>query len=371
MKFRRLTYGILLLLFIGKASLAFSQLSVQFVPAIYGQNVQSLAFAQIVNTSSFPIKVSVLIKVKEKNAGEILRIHTASFFLRKGSNTIDRLAFSNATFYFASNDFGNLIKQSGKFPEGEYEYCFEINVEETKDPNILPSYEQCFIYQVQPLTPLLLIIPADADQICNKRPEFVWQPPMPLPIDARFRVIVSEMVDKQEPIEAITYNTPIINQAEIFVNRLPYPVNIVELKEGHKYAWQVTVYSHKAILKKSDIWVFTIKCADQIKEVNTDSYRDLKDVDDGNFYIAKNFLHFSLNNPYSAGNLSYSIECLSDPNISVKNLPKLPIVPGLNKYDVDLTSNNSFVDDNEYLLKVILANGKQLKLRFIYKSESK
>jgi hypothetical protein len=369
---KKLLYGFLPVLLAVTVLSASAQVTVQFVPAVYGQDVQGLAFAQLHSTSSSSMRVAVSIRVKEIGGGDVLRLKTTGFVLKPGPNQIDRRAFSNAVFSFSGNYHGGITRQSGKFPEGEYEYCFEVEVLETKDPGVLPLYEQCFMHQLQPLTPLLLINPIDGDELCNKRPDLTWQPPMPLPADARFRVVLAEIKEKQDPIEALTYNQPLINQAEVHINHLPFPVNIPELKEGSRYAWQVTVYSRnqKAILKKSEIWTFTVRCSDAAKEPVADSYRELKDAEDGDFYIAKNFLRFSLNNPYGAGTLAYSIECLSDPSLEVKNLPQLRLSPGLNKYDIDLAGNRSFKDGKEYLLKVYLPNNRQLKLRFIYKHET-
>lgn len=348
-----------------------AQLHVQFVPARNGQNLQGLSLAQIQNSSVFPVRVSLTVKVKEMNSGNVLAVKTPGFVLHSGLNIMDRVAFSNAAFTFAPNFFGSTVKQTGNFPEGEYEYCFELEVLETKDLNLLPSYEQCFTYQLQPLTPLLLIQPVDQDVTCNKRPAFTWQPPFPLSPDARFRLILAEVKEKQEPIEAITFNTPIINQAEISINNLFYPVNIPDLKEGGRYAWQVTVYSGRTILRKSEIWTFAINCVSSSVEPESGSYRELKEADDGNFYIAQNYLRFSLINPYAGGPLSYTIQSVSNPNTLSRKLPKLSMAPGLNKFDIDLTEIGSLKANEEYLLKVVLPDNRQLKLRFIYKKEVK
>lgn len=346
----------------------YSQITVQFNPVVNGQSIQTLSMVQLFSVSAQAAEVTVTIKLNELAAGNVMTLKTSPFIIRQGANYIDKSAFSNARFYFSPNYYGTTVKESAKFPEGDYEYCFEVEVLQSKDASLLPRYEQCFNYQVQPLTPLLLISPVDLDEMCNKRPSFIWQPPMPLPANARFRLIVTEIKEKQDPIEAITFNTPVINQAEIRTNSINYPVNIPELKEGLRYAWQVTIYTNKMILKKSEIWTFTIKCKEENKLLSTDSYRELKETDDGDFYIANNYLRFSLNNPYTSGNLSYAIECISDPKAVIKHLPKLKLLPGLNKYDIDLTDNTSFKTDKEYVLKVFLPNNRLLKLRFIYKN---
>lgn len=354
---------------IALCNMASAQLSVQFSPVMGGQSLQNLALTRISLSSSSTARISLTIKVSEISGTPVVTIKTLPFYTSNGVNQIDRNSFANGIFTFGSNYYGNIVKQSGRFPEGEYECCFTEEVLDSKDPSILPSYEQCFSYQLHPLTPFLLTFPLDGDIICNKRPSFAWQPPLPLPLDSRFRLVLTEVRDKQTAIESITNNEPIINQAALSANTMMYPVNIPELKEGSTYAWQVSIYSNLAIIKKSEIWTFTVRCEDAKKVPPADSYRDLKEADNGDYYIANKYLRFSFNNPYSAGKLSYSIECLSDAKNAVKNLPTLQTISGINKYDLDLSDNYSFKSGNEYLLKVYLPNNKQLRLRFIYKNE--
>jgi hypothetical protein len=180
--------------------------------------------------------------------------------------------------------------------------------------------------------------------------------------------LLAEVKEKQDIVEAVAYNQPLINQANLRANNLFYPVNIPDLKEGHTYAWQVTVYIDQTILKKSEVWSFTVKCNETVIKFPGESYRELKEYDDGNYYIADNYLRFSFNNPYNEGTLNYSIECISDPEVKVKNLSKMTLRTGLNKYELDLNEISSMKPNKEYLLTVRSGN-KQLRLRFIYKDD--
>jgi len=365
---RRLLYHSLPVFFILFFSGLKAQISFNFSPAIYGQTIDGLVYVQIINSSDLDLKGFVTIKVHEISGQDVVSIRTTSFLIRQGANNISREAFSNARFIFGRNNFGSVLNETGRFPEGEYEYCFEADISESKQSQLPPFFENCFVSKIQPLTPLLLIDPADGDELCNKRPNFLWQPPMPLPASARFRLMLTEVKEKQDIAEALVYNIPVINQGNLFGNNLLYPSNAPDLKEGYTYAWQVTVYTDKTILSKSEIWTLKIKCDEKKPEINNDSYRELKETDDGNFYIAGRVLRFSFNNAYSSGQLNYSIENLSDHRSEIKNLPRLKMYPGLNKYDLDLSEYRSFKDGQEYLLKVKLIN-RELRLRFIYKDE--
>lgn len=344
------------------------QVVVNFSPVVYGQSLDGLAYALIMNSTPGNLLAKVTIRVRQGSMN-VVTVIMAPFQLHPGQNEINKSAYSTARFAFGNNNYGLMVSQTGRFLEGEYEYCFEVDVSESKDPRLPPVFENCFTHLLLPRTPLLLINPVDGDEICNRRPQFIWQPPMPLPADARFRLLLTEVKDRQDIVEAITYNPPIINQANIPGNTLFYPSNAPELKEGQKYAWQVTVYVAKTILTRSEVWTFIHKCQDPKREITPDSYRELKEVDGGDFYVADTWLRFSLNNPYAAGELNYSITAMDASGKTVKGLPNLKLAAGLNKYEIDLSEKNKFKVGREYMLSVQLADNRTLRLRFIYKNE--
>ncbi len=355
------------ILLTGKNS--WSQVAINFNPAIHGQSLEGLSFVQLSNSYPQDAYCRVTIKIREMQAGNVVSMSTPLFLLRRGNNIIDRTAFSQSRFAFGNNRHGLTLNQSGRFLEGEYEYCFEVDLSESKIPGVAPYFENCFMHDLQPFTPLLLINPVDGDENCNTRPHFIWQPPMPMPADGRFRLVLVELKEKQDIIEAINFNIPIINQANIPVNQLAYPNSTPELKAGKKYAWQVILYSDVTILKKSEVWTYTVKCEEEKQQPSTDSYREMKENQESNFYVANKIVRFSFHNPYNGGDLNYSIASLTNPSVTIKNLPKLSLQPGLNKYDVDLTENRDFRNGQEYELTVRLVNGRKLMIRFIYKNE--
>jgi hypothetical protein len=361
-----------ILLFILSSLLCYfsqAQISVNFSPAVYGQTLEGLVYARIINAYPGGLMARVTIRVRENRSGNVVTVKTSSFPIHPGVNEINKAAFGNAKFTFGNNNFGLTLSQTGKFMEGEYEYCYEVDISDSKITSLPLLYENCFVHQLQPRTPLLLINPIDRDVFCNKHPQFIWQPPVPLPANARCRFVLTAAKEKQDLLEAVTFNPPLVNQANIVGNSLFYPVNAPELREGQRYVWQVIVYSAQTILSRSEVWTFTLQCKEERKDTISDSYRELKEVTDGNFYVANNYLRFSFVNPYAAGDLNYSIVGVSDPSSIVKGLPKLKMTTGINKYDLYLSENRSFKDGQEYLLKVQLPNNRNLTLRFIYKND--
>ncbi|MGV3768138.1 MAG: hypothetical protein ACO1NW_18545 [Chitinophagaceae bacterium] len=343
-----------------------AQVIVNFLPAVYGTSIDGMAYAQIMSTYPGELKARAMVKVKEIGTGqEVVVVRTGVFILRQGANMIGREAFNNSRFSFKNNNRGLMVSQTGRFPEGEYEYCFEIDISESKNPQLSPVYEYCFVHRLQQRTPLLLINPVDEETFCNQRPHFFWQPPSPLPPNARYRLVMVEAGQGQDPMEAITFNVPLINQMDIPVNNLSYPSQAPALKEGSKYVWQVIVYIGQTILSRSEVWTFTCKC-EQEDGNSGDSYRALTEVDDGAYLMVDKWLRFSLLNPYSTGTLNYTIYDVAAPDKKIKGLPKLRVVPGLNKFELNLDEISDFKNGHEYHLRVQLGYNKLLNLRFIY-----
>lgn len=367
MKSKRL-YKILIVFLVISVQ-ATSQVSVNFNAAVYGRSLDGLSFAQIMNASSLPVHVKIKISIREMTQGIVATIHIPYFGLRAGSNHIERQALLKSNFIFANNAAGLQLSQTGKLGEGEYDFCFEVTVGDPKSLIIIDVSDFCFQSLLSPLTPLLLIDPAIGDKFCNPRPSFTWQPPMPLPRNTQFRIIVCEKKEKQTDIEAITYNIPVINVGGLYTSNLFYPSKTPDLKLGKQYVWQVTAYQEKTILTKSEIWQFEIKCEEKTKTTSTDSYRELKETEDGNYYIADKVLRISFNNPYNPGVLNYSITSMSAPEKRIKKLPALKLNAGLNKYEIDLSENKDFKNNEEYMITVRLENNRVFKLRFIYKNE--
>ena len=352
------------LLTLGLPLLLHAQVQILFHPAVNGRTTQGLALFQVNNQTGSDFRSSLKIVITEEKAGRIGEMSIPHMQVRRGMNMFNRSILGHAQMKFASNKFGSLARQTGRLPEGDYEFCYELTPLEEKQ-GLLDYYENCFHFNLQPLSPLMLVDPIDEEKTCNQRPSFLWQPPMPVDVNARYRIIVVELKDKQAPVEALSLNLPIINAGELNMPRINYPQNIPALQKGKKYAWQVLYGVNNMLITRSEIWTFTVICDENKQPAAGDSYRELKPVMNGDFYIAQGMLRFAVNNPYTSGDLDYSIINLKEGK-PVGRLPKRALTTGQNKYEIDLTSFRAFVNGEQYQVSVRLPNGEHLYLRFIY-----
>lgn len=341
-----------------------AQVHVLFQPAVNGRTTDGVTIFQVNNLTGSDFRSSLKISVTEEKAGRLCEINIPVVQVRRGLNMFNRALLNGAQMKFASNRFGGVVRQTGRLPQGEYEYCFELTPLEEKQ-GVQDFYENCFHSNLEPLSPLLLVDPVDEEKICNQKPSFIWQPPMPVDLKARYRIVVVELKEKQTPVEALSFNLPIINAGELNMPRINYPLNIPPLEKGKTYAWQVLYGIDNMLVTRSEIWTFKIDCEEGKKGEPGDSYRELKSEITGDFYVARQVLRFALNNPYAEGELDYTIHHLKSGK-PVQHLPKMKLLAGQNKYELDLTVFRSFINDENYQLTVRLPNGQYQYLRFIY-----
>ncbi len=342
-----------------------SQVQINFQPSAHGRSLDGITFFQINNQTSVDFNAALRIIISEEKAGKVVEVNVPSLQVKKGLNSFNRIILANSQTRFSSNSTAGMLKQTGKLPEGEYEYCYELSPAEDK-PGLQDFYENCFHLGVQPLLPLLLVDPVDGEKICNQKPPFIWQPPMPVDFNARYRIIVSEVKDKQTPVEALSFNLPVINVSELREPRLNYPMNIKELEKGKNYVWQIHYSVNNILLTKSEIWTFKIDCEEEKVVKGDDSYRELKIGINGDFYVANQKLKFAINNVYNEGELKFDIVNLKNAEKRIENLPKLILITGLNRYELNLAEYKDFKNGEHYQLAVQLSNGQKLYLRFTY-----
>lgn len=343
-----------------------SQVQINFMPSVHGQSLSGVTFFQINNLTNTDFNASLKIIISEEKAGTVAEINSPSMLIKRGLSSFNQSMIAIGNIKFFQNQVASILKQTTRLPEGEYEYCYELSPIEEK-AGVQDFYENCFHYNLQPLSPLLLVEPMDREKICNQKPGFIWQPPMPADLNARYRILLVEKKEKQTAREALSYNQPIINISDLRVPRINYPLSSKELEKGKTYAWQIYYSVNNMLLSRSEVWTFKIDCEEDSVTEADDSYRELKSGISGDYYVANRILKFAINNAYSDGDLEYKIYNQSEQNKQVKNLPRLKLVTGLNKYDLKIYEYTAFKDGDNYLLEIQMPGGQKLNLRFTYK----
>lgn len=345
-----------------------AQITIQFMPGLNSQSVNGLFTAQVQNSAPVMYNGRLKITVRDGNNRIVLLATTPSMAVRPGANLIQPLA-AQVTIQFGNSPSAAVVAQTGRFPEDEYEYCFEFTGTESKPAAGERIFENCYNYHLQPVLPLSLVYPGDGDALCNTRPGFSWQPAMPLVSSYRYRILITEKKDSQDPASALATNMPVFQQDNLTGYMLPYPAMVPDLHKNNKYVWQVMAYEGNTRITQSEIWVFTIDCNDKKTDSSIESYRQLSAALNGNYYVASGTLHFSLLNPYNGTNMQYSLIEISNPAKDIRNLPAVKVQTGLNKVDVTLDDVHGMQTGKMYLLKVKNIGDHALYLQFLFKGK--
>src|SRR5689334_23095978 len=127
-------HKLIMVLFIvmGFSLTAQTQVQINFAPAIYGKSLDGITFFQITNQTASDFNCSVRITVTEEKAGRIAEINASSIYVKPGINSFNRSLLAGSKTKFASGTVAEIMKQTGKLPEGEYEYCYELTPIGTK-----------------------------------------------------------------------------------------------------------------------------------------------------------------------------------------------------------------------------------------------
>lgn len=354
---------VLLMVLAGKWSLA--QFNFYFLPEVSGRSVDGLGLFQVQNLTGRALQGQVVIVVRENTRKQhIVTITTPVTNLGTGTYNFPKNVFAGSVFKFSNGPFSSIVNQTKAFPPGEYTFCYQfVNADKLSGD----EYENCFEAEILPLVPMTLLNPADRDKICQTRPVLSWQPPIPFHPSMRFRLLLTEK-RQGESVENLLINAPLVLLDNITSTTINYPANRPELKEGKTYCWQVLAYQNNIVMSKSEIWEFTIECKEPSKQLPNDSYRELKLLVNGNYYIANRSISFSFNNNYAPRKLSYAVIDMSEREHKIKNLPEITLAPGLNKIDIDLT-DSELVPGRHYLLKVYPFNEPAIEVRFIYQDK--
>jgi hypothetical protein len=148
---------------------------------------------------------------------------------------------------------------NGFLPIGVYEVCYAVMKQNNEVFDKIA--EDCETVEIEPVSPPVLIDPADEDSIYQVRPFFTWIPPVPAMSfnNLSYDWVLVEVMAMQNSADAIQQNVPLHTEQNLMNNSLLYPYSVPPLDTGKIYAWQVAAKSSNNAISKSEIWTFKIR----------------------------------------------------------------------------------------------------------------
>ena len=254
----RITKNILAaLLLMGVAGGAKAQLTIQ--PNVPQAGL--LQKSQLWNISAVYIgtdnpEAVIELTLTDRNTGlPFLTASSSAVTFTKGVKLITEATAGPITWQYVNAAGG--VDNSGLLPAGRYQACYRVvYITQKKEP----AAEECLPVDAEAMSPPLLNLPEDSAVLDNRYPQFVWLPPTPVNIfpDLQYDLLVTEILPKQSPQEALQRNMSTYSVSGLRQNNAVYPSSMPMLDTGKYYAWQVVARNGSSYGAKSETWVFKV-----------------------------------------------------------------------------------------------------------------
>lgn len=332
-----------------------AQISLQpSIPAVGLVQKSQLWNVLLVNSSAKSYDCQLGLVLRDRATGqEIMTASTGQFTIAPGSKQLNTNIVSPVQYNYILAGIDNNMQ--GLLPVGLYTACYCLI---SKDGTLA---EECIQFDTEPLTPPMLIQPADSSILEVAPNQFSWVPPAPDGMFDRlhYDVIITEVNEGQKANEAIEENIPFYNEGNQIANILSYPTPSPSFVKDKWYAWQIIARDDRNYAGKSEVWVFKVSSITQRELPLNDLYLLIQDDVKGTYQISSDILHvkyFSYDQEYEAQIL------FSDERGNNIKTVKKKIVPGDNYLDFPLT--NEFTAEDRYRITILDKNNKPHTLSF-------
>lgn len=235
---------------------AFGQLTLQAnLPAAGFIQKGQLWNILVVNNSGANYDCKLNLSLKDRITGqEVLTAATGFFKISAGALQLNENNLNPIQYNHISS--GIDTKLQGLLPVGSYTACYTL----TEASGKVEFAENCFEFDVEPLSPPLLAFPADSSQSDAQPLQFIWMPPTPAGMFNRlhYEILITQINENQKADEAIQQNVPFYNEAGLLNNTLNYSGNNLSFEKDKWYAWQIIALDDNSYAAKSETWVFKV-----------------------------------------------------------------------------------------------------------------
>jgi len=263
--------------------------------------IEDILNIEIINNTSDPLETYLVVNIYEENIGELFIITSSTFILApEYSGFINPSELEPIDVEDRNPEYSEFMKEvvltTGSLPAGNYEICVFA-----REPDTEICYgESCINQAIAHPSPPELIYPVNESFVIEDLPIFSWIPPMPSLGEVKYAIEIVEILDGQNPIEAIDANFRWFVKTDMDVTSLQYPVADREFIYGTRYAWRVGAVigpeSNVNPIVMSPVWSFVYQGSEE--DVFNENYL-VNLISPGNEAIVKDlpFFEWELTNP--------------------------------------------------------------------------
>jgi hypothetical protein len=234
----------------------------------------------LVNGTAQPMSGRLELILRDRQTGsEMLSATTTIFTLSKGSLQLNTNLLNPIQYNYTGMDPNSSI--NNLLPVGAYTACYSF-VRQTAGKQDQVA-EECVSFDIEPLSPPMLMSPPDSSKLEIQPTQFTWMPPTPVEMTRHlnYEVLITEIRPGQKANEALQENIPFYSSSGVKNNFLSYPTALPAFEKDRWYAWQVIAKDDLSYAAKTETWTFSVKSLLPPKTEPTNiSYIQLKTNDD-------------------------------------------------------------------------------------------
>lgn len=320
----------------------------------------------LVNAGTRPTGVRVLLRLSDANTTQpVLTAVTRTVMLSPGANQLQEKDLAPVQYEYLMMTTDR--RPEGMLSPGSYLACYSVVIDGDKAGT--PATEDCIPFTVEPLSPPLLNMPANASVLDHRLPQFTWIPPAPLQLftDLNYELVVAEVRETQSAAEAIQSNIPVYRVPALRQVFAAYPSGGVPLDTGRTYAWTVKAYNGRQFAAQTEIWTFRLNSKALSPEYNS-PYVSLKREVDGVVTNCGNTLRFAYTNETGESAVRYSVISLDNGNREIMS-GTVPLRPGSNLLELKLRKSGKLKSGAYYALILQNSRDERWRMNFTYSPE--
>ena len=226
------------------------------IPAIGLIQKNQLWSILVVNNTGNVYNAKLDLVLTDRATGqEIMTAGTGQFVVHAGTKQLNADALTPIQYTSLNSSVDS--KMQGLIPVGTYTACYSLTAIGLKEGLLS---EECVSFDVEPLSPPILMFPADSSSLEPVASQFSWIPPTPVGLfnNLRYEVLITEIKDGQKANEAIEENLPFYNDGNQLSTNMVYPGSAPAFEKEKWYAWEVIARDDKSYAGKSEVWVFKV-----------------------------------------------------------------------------------------------------------------
>lgn len=310
-----------------------AQVSIQPILPLSGlvqkNNLWNIA---IINTSNNLFECRLEIVLRDRKTGiEVLSASSGMFTISAGAKQYNANSLMPIQYHSGASSMSSRTDDFVSI--GNYIICYKL-LTGTKSAVV----EECISFDVEPISPPMLITPADSTVFFSQPSQFTWTPPAPLNLfrKLQYEIVIAEIQPGQKAAEAIQQNLPFYTENFLPINNYSNKGMATVFEKEKFYAWQVIAMDENNFAGKSEVWVFTINEDKRISKIieETPFIKMKRDIPDK--AVAPNsILKLSYNNEANDTIITLNLVNLNDIKKSVIPI-KIVVKQGENLLQNDL-----------------------------------